>query len=265
MAPPRFGFFPAIVSQDLWGKAHTSVSARRAVNERGQVISKFGGQRGGIHDLFAGLVIDGNMGLPALAGKRQALPPEAGYRFEILEWSHPEHHCLRRFQSRLPDLARSTGLVDRHRCRRFGGDPAVRGTNELKASIEADWKIETIIDALIRLPSPALKARLRTTETAVASHMSELSITDTKLTEAKKKHRDLLNDNIVYRTFSKAKSLEMRARFRAEIARKVARIRFWFYRDENTPKLVPDSKHDLFPFAQIIFHEWPGAICRVVQ
>jgi hypothetical protein len=108
---------------------------------------------------------------------------------------------------------------------------------ELKASIEADSrKIETIIDALIDLPSPALKARLRTTETAVASHMSELSVTETKLTEAKKKHRDLLNDNIVYRTLSKVKSLEMRARLRAEIARKVARIRFWFYRDENTPR-----------------------------
>jgi hypothetical protein len=37
---------------------------------------------------------------------------------------------------------------------------------ELKASIEADSrKIETIIDALMDLPSPALKARLRTTET----------------------------------------------------------------------------------------------------
>jgi hypothetical protein len=56
---------------------------------------------------------------------------------------------------------------------------------ELKASIEADSrKIETIIDALIDLPSPALKARLRTTETAVASHMSELSVTEAKLTEA---------------------------------------------------------------------------------
>ena len=125
---------------------------------------------------------------------------------------------------------------------------------ELKASIEADSrKIETIIDALIDLPFPALKARLRTTETAVASHMSELSVTETKLTETKKKHRDLLNDNIVYRTLSKVKSLEMRARLRAEIARKVARIRFWFYRDENTPKLMPDPKHDLFPFAQVTF------------
>jgi hypothetical protein len=38
--------------------------------------------------------------------------------------------------------------------------------------------------------------------------MSELSVTEAKLTEAKKKHRDLLNANVVYRTLSKAKSLE---------------------------------------------------------
>jgi len=51
------------------------------------------------------------------------------YRFERREWPDSEHHCLRRFRSRLPDLARSTGLVERHRYRRFGGDPTVRGTN----------------------------------------------------------------------------------------------------------------------------------------
>jgi hypothetical protein len=125
---------------------------------------------------------------------------------------------------------------------------------ELKAGIEADTrKIETIIDALIDLPSPALKARLRAIETAVASHMSELSAAETKLTEAKTKHRDLLNANVVYRTLSKAKNLETRARLRAEISRKVARITFWFYRDENTPKLVPETKDDFFPFARVTF------------
>ena len=83
--------------------------------------------------------------------------------------------------------------------------------------------------------------------------MSELSVTETKLTEAKKRHRDLLNDNIVYRTFSKAKRLEMRAHLRAEIALKVARITLWFYRDENTPKLVPESKDDFVSFARVTF------------
>jgi hypothetical protein len=60
-------------------------------------------------------------------------------------------------------------------------------------------KIETIIDALIDLPSPTLKVCVGAMETAVASHMSKLSATETKLTEAK--------------------GLETQARLRAEIAR----------------------------------------------
>jgi hypothetical protein len=40
---------------------------------------------------------------------------------------------------------------------------------------------------------------------------------------------------------------------RAEIARKVAQITFCFHRDENTPKLVPESKDDFFPFARVPF------------
>jgi hypothetical protein len=42
--------------------------------------------------------------------------------------------------------------------------------------------------------------------------MSELSATETKPTEAKTNHRDLLNANVVYHTLSKAKSLETRVR-----------------------------------------------------
>ena len=83
--------------------------------------------------------------------------------------------------------------------------------------------------------------------------MSELSVTETKLTEAKKKHRDLLNDNIVYRILSKAKSLEMRACLRAEIARKVARIKFWFYRDEKHPEAGAGPEARPFSFAQVTF------------
>jgi hypothetical protein len=65
---------------------------------------------------------------------------------------------------------------------------------------------------------------------------------ETKLAEAKTKHRDLLDANVVYRTLSKVKGLETRARLRVGIARKVAQITFWFHRDENTPKLVPEAK-----------------------
>ena len=76
---------------------------------------------------------------------------------------------------------------------------------------------------------------------------------ETKLAEAKTKHCVLLDANVVYHKLSKAKGLKTRARLRAEIARKVARITLWFHRDENTPKLVPESKDDFVSFARVTF------------
>ena len=254
--PPRLGFFPVIVSLHLWDKAHASMSARRAVNERGQVIPNSGGQRGGIHNLFAGLVSDGNMGFPMHwqdKGKRSR--PKLATASKDVNGRTPNTIVYADFEAAFLtwldqlDWSSVIDTADSEEIRRYEEQIA-----ELKAGIEADTrKIETIIDALIDLPSSALKARLRAIETAVASHISELSVMETKLTEAKTKHRDLLNANVVYRTLSKAKSLETRARLRAEIARKIARITFWFHRDENTPKLVPDPKDDLFPFAKVTF------------
>jgi DNA invertase Pin-like site-specific DNA recombinase len=61
---PRIDFFPAIVSADLWNRAHSSMDSRRAVNNRGQIISRAGGRNGALHNLLAGLVTDGNMNLP---------------------------------------------------------------------------------------------------------------------------------------------------------------------------------------------------------
>jgi hypothetical protein len=61
---PRLDFFPAIVSPDLWSRAHASIDTRRSVNKKGQVTSNAGDRNGAMHNLFAGLLRDGNMNLP---------------------------------------------------------------------------------------------------------------------------------------------------------------------------------------------------------
>ena len=58
--------------------------------------------------------------------------------------------------------------------------------------------VETIIDALVDLPSPALKARLAATESALAAAKSEREAAARRLETAKAKHRDLLNSQVVY-------------------------------------------------------------------
>jgi hypothetical protein len=49
-----------------------------------------------------------------------------------------------------------------------------------------------------------------------------------RLETAKNKHRDLLDESVLYATLSKAKDLETRSRLRQEIRRKVSRIDIHF-------------------------------------
>jgi hypothetical protein len=104
-------------------------------------------------------------------------------------------------------------------------------------------------------------AAIRATEKAVTSHMAELSVTEAKLTDAKKKHRDLLNNNIVYRTLSKAKGL---ASSRGDRPQGSADHILVPSRRKH-PEAGPGPEGRPLSFSPGNFHKWPGAVCRVVQ
>jgi ParB-like chromosome segregation protein Spo0J len=124
----------------------------------------------------------------------------------------------------------------------------------LDLAITRDEKrVETIIDSLVDLPSPALKARLAATERVLAANKTAREETEKQLESAKARHRDLLSPQVIYSKLASAPDVETRARLRVEIRRKVERITFWFRRDQNTPALVEDPASDLFPFAEVRF------------
>jgi hypothetical protein len=81
--------------------------------------------------------------------------------------------------------------------------------------------VETIIDALVDLPSPALKARLAATESALAAAKSEREEAAKRLETAKAKHRDLLNPQVVYSRLAGTRNIETRSKLRLEIRRRV--------------------------------------------
>jgi hypothetical protein len=74
-----------------------------------------------------------------------------------------------------------------------------------------------------------------------------------QLIDAKNRNRDFADQAIVFAAPSATKDLATRVRLRQEIRRKVARIDFWFRRDQKTPHLVTNPKNDLFPFARVTF------------
>jgi len=113
--------------------------------------------------------------------------------------------------------------------------------------------VERIIDSLVDLPSPALKARLAATESALAVAKSEREEAAKRLETAKVKHRDLLNSQVVYSRLAGTRNIETRSKLRLEIRRRVERITFWFERCSDSPRLVEDPAKELFPFAEIRF------------
>ena len=114
-------------------------------------------------------------------------------------------------------------------------------------------RVETIIDQFVDLPSPALKARLSATESALAAAKSEREAAAKRLETAKVKHRDLLNPRVVYSRLAGTRNIETRSKLRLEIRRRVERITFWFRRSANSLRLVEDPARELFPFAEVRF------------
>ena len=127
---------------------------------------------------------------------------------------------------------------------------------ELQLSItRSEAGIQILVDALVTLSAPAaaLNDRLLKLESQVKTEKAQLEDSQAQLIDAKNKSRDFTDQAIVFAALSATKDLATRARLRQEIRRKVARIDFWFHRDRKTPRLVPNSKNDLFPFARVTF------------
>jgi DNA invertase Pin-like site-specific DNA recombinase len=253
---PRVDFFPAIVSADLWNRAHNSINNRRLVNEKGQTISRAGGRNGAFHNLFAGLVTDGNMNLPMhwrdkgkrdrpklstsskdVNGKTPNTIPYADFEAAFLTW--------------LDELDWAS-VIDAADSEEIKALEAKVGLLDLAISRDTQ-RVETIIDSLIDLPSPALKARLAATESALAAAKLEREEVAKRLETAKAKHRDLLNSQVVYSRLAGTRNIETRSKLRLEIRRRVKRVTFWFRHSAASPRLVEDPAKELFPFAEIRF------------
>jgi hypothetical protein len=66
----RPAFYPAVITPELWDRAHKSIATRVAITARGKVTGKFAGRTGALHNLFTGLVWDANFGLPMHYGDK---------------------------------------------------------------------------------------------------------------------------------------------------------------------------------------------------
>jgi hypothetical protein len=246
--PVRENFFPAIIERALFSRVQEEIANRRT--------TKAGGRVSRLHNLFSGLVWDGNFGLPMhwrLRNPRQR--PLLCTASKHINGATPNQIVYSDFEAAFLtwldqlDWPRVIDAADSEEIKVLEAE-----LRQLEGAIARDERrTATIIDQLVDLPSVALRERLRATEAALEAFKSEREGAAKRLDAARIRHRDLLNPSVVYRALAGAKDLESRAKLRAEIRKRVASIVFWFEREPATPRLVEDPAKDLFPFCEITF------------
>jgi hypothetical protein len=246
--PVRFDFFPSIVSPVLFKQARDSIASRTSPNA--------GGRAAALHNLFGGLLIDGNMGLAMYyidRGRRDR--PRLATSSKEIDGRRPHTIPYAEFEAAFLsfldalDWSKVIGAVD---------SIEIKALEEKIAGLDLDItrssrRTAVIVDELVDLPSPALRDRLRAEETALEAFESEREGAAKALEAAKARNRDLLNPSVVYLALAQAKDLETRAKLRAEIRKRVTSITFWFEREACSPRLVEDPVKGLFPFAEVAF------------
>jgi hypothetical protein len=75
-----------------------------------------------------------------------------------------------------------------------------------------------------------LKDRLLATEKQIEMDKASRSAAEARLATLRQKHRDLLDDSVVYSRLLESRDIVTRAKLREEIRKKVARIEIDFYK-----------------------------------
>ncbi len=223
---PREDFFPAIITQELWGRAHRSTATRRESNRSGS----FAGRAGKINNLFSGLIYDETLGgLPMHyedKGKRSRpklvtdSKQRNGTKGNAIAYATFEKAFLRF----LDDLDWTTivEVADSSDIKKLEAEIA-----DLNVRISrTKAQIQTLVDKLLTLDTPAaaLNDRLLKLEASLAEDKAVLTMAGKQLEAAKAKHKDLLDNSVLFASLSKSKDIEIRSRLRQEIRRKVCRI-----------------------------------------
>jgi Recombinase/Resolvase, N terminal domain len=253
----RTDFFPAVITPELWDRSHRAISGRHTISANGHSTGKFGGANGALHNLFTGLIFDGNLGLPmhySDKGKRDR--PRLTTNAKEISGTKPNSIIYADFEE--PFLY-WLGAVDWNTVIDVADTEGVRKIEEEIASLNLSisrtrGKSETLTDYILTLVNPAatLNERLLKLQDEEAALGTELENAQERLAEARSKHQDLIDQSLDFDALSQAKDFETRTRIRQEIRRKLERIDFWFHADGKTPALVHEEEN-LFPLACVRF------------
>jgi DNA invertase Pin-like site-specific DNA recombinase len=225
----RLDFFPAVITPELWERAQAATASRRTTTDNGTTTGKYPGRTGKLYNLFAGLVHDATLGLPMHwrdKGKRDK--PRLVTNSKEINGTTPNTLPYAPFEKTFLywlDQLDWTEIID------IADSSDIKQIEEEVSTFDlqiarAETERQKLVDIILTLSTPAaaLNERLLNLEARVASDRTAKESAEKRLADAKSKHRDLLDESILYENLSKTKDLETRSRLRQEIRRKVSRI-----------------------------------------
>ena len=221
----RLGFYPAVIDERLWMKAQRGAESRRTVSANGHATGKFSGRNGALHNLFTGLVWEGDQsmqyedkgkkGRPKLATQSKDLNGTTPNRLDYQSFERAFLHWLDQldWQSVL-DVTDSNEILSLE-----------QGIDNLDLEVSRTRKrVKTIVELLIDTPSESLKEDLLETEQKLKAQTTQKAELEKALNTAKVRHSNLVSTDVVYYQLAGLKDFESRVRLREEIRRKVGRI-----------------------------------------
>ena len=115
---PRLDFYPAVITPELWDRAHKSIATRVIITAHGKVTGKFAGRTGALRNLFTGLVWDANLGLPMhYSDKGKRARPRLSTNSKDVNGATPNSVIYDEVRESFSVLAGCSRLVYGDRCR----------------------------------------------------------------------------------------------------------------------------------------------------
>jgi DNA invertase Pin-like site-specific DNA recombinase len=221
----RVNYYPQIVPAELWQSAQAALAARNS----GGKSTRHSGRPSKTLNLFRGLVNDVTTGKPVPMYLVQGRKDDARLTTEkVTANDKPRWVNYREFE---------TGVLGFLRELDYGSVLNESESDELSAARsnaanlrqaieQGSGQIERMLDLLIDTPSPALKARLASSEAKLAQDRAALETAETTLETLEARHAALLNGRESLEKLTSSTDEATRRRLRAEIQSKVSKIEF---------------------------------------
>ena len=233
---PRVDFYPAIVTPELWQRAHEAIATRRATTASGAVTGLYGGRPNKIANAFTGLVWDITEPTNRLPMHYKTRGKGTVPRLETFRNDGKRAHSV--FYADFEEMfLKFLDQLDWSEILEVAENEDLKRAEDALANLDFNithdkQQADKLLTLLLNFDSPTARERLSATEAQIKTNIANREAAEKRLADLRQRNRELLDKSVVYSKLAEARDLSTRAKLREEIRRKVAKIELTFHDSE---------------------------------